>query len=211
MNALIILYFIKMTKRWLDLFFSIFGVIILSPFLLLFAALIKIASPGPVFYRGVRAGKIFKPFRIFKFRTMVMGAEEIGGPSTAEDDPRVTKIGKFLRRFKLDELPQLFNVIKGEMSLVGPRPEVLEYAELYRGKPEEIVYSIKPGMSDYASLWDINEGEILKGAKSTEETERIYLEKIRPEKVRLQMKYVREKSLITDIKIILLTIKKIVI
>ncbi|OGM91163.1 sugar transferase [Candidatus Wolfebacteria bacterium RIFCSPLOWO2_01_FULL_45_19] len=200
-----------MTKRWLDLFFSIFGVIILSPFLLLFAALIKIASPGPVFYRGVRAGKIFKPFRIFKFRTMVMGAEEIGGPSTAEDDPRVTKIGKFLRRFKLDELPQLFNVIKGEMSLVGPRPEVLEYAELYRGKPEEIVYSIKPGMSDYASLWDINEGEILKGAKSTEETERIYLEKIRPEKVRLQMKYVREKSLITDIKIILLTIKKIVI
>ena len=211
MNALIILYFIKMAKRWLDLFFSIFGVIILSPFLLLFAALIKIASPGPVFYRGVRAGKIFKPFRIFKFRTMVMGAEEIGGPSTAEDDPRVTKIGKFLRRFKLDELPQLFNVIKGEMSLVGPRPEVLEYAELYRGKPEEIVYSIKPGMSDYASLWDINEGEILKGAKSTEETERIYLEKIRPEKVRLQMKYVREKSLITDIKIILLTIKKIVI
>ena len=87
----------------------------------------------------------------------------------------------------------------------------MEYAELYRGKPEEIVYSIKPGMSDYASLWDINEGEILKGAKSTEETERIYLEKIRPEKVRLQMKYVREKSLITDIKIILLTIKKIVI
>ena len=140
---------------------------------------------------------------------MVVNAEDIDGPSTREGDPRVTKIGAFLRRFKLDELPQLFNVIHGEMSLVGPRPEVLEYAELYKDRPEEIVYSVKPGMTDYASILDINEGEILKDAKTTEETEKIYLEKIRPEKVRLQMKYIKEMSFWTDIKIIFLTFKKI--
>lgn len=198
-----------MIKKIFDLFFALPGLIVLSPFLILIAILIKANSPGPVFYRGTRMGKDFKPFRIFKFRTMAANAEAVGGPSTPEDDPRVTKIGKFLRRFKLDELPQLLNVLKGEMSLVGPRPEVPEYARLYKGKPEEIVYTVKPGVTDYASLWNIQEGEILKGAKNTEEAERMYLEKIRPEKIRLQMKYVKEMSLWTDIKIILLTFKKI--
>lgn len=195
-------------KRLFDLIFASIGLVPLSPLLLAFALWIKLDSPGPVFYRGIRAGKNFKPFRIYKFRSMVINAEQIGGPSTPLDDSRVTKSGKFLRRFKLDELPQLINVVKGEMSLVGPRPEIMEYAKLYTGE-EKIVYSVRPGMTDYASLWNIDEGAYLAGAKTTEEAERKYLEELRPEKVRLQMKYVKEMSLWADIKIILLTLRKI--
>ncbi len=198
-----------MIKRLFDIFFSGLGLLLLSPFLFTFALIIKFTSSGPVFYRGVRVGKNFKKFKIYKFRTMVINAEKIGGPSTREEDPRITKIGKFLRKYKLDELPQLINVFKGEISLVGPRPEVPEYADLYQGD-EEIVYSIKPGMTDYASLWNIDEGGALKDAKDTEETEKIYLEKIRPEKVRLQMKYVKEMSLWTDVKIIFKTLFKMI-
>ncbi len=198
-----------MIKRLFDLIFSSFGLTIFSPLLLAFAIIIKLTSPGPVFYRGVRAGKNFKPFRIFKFRSMVANAEQIGGPNSPGDDPRLTRIGKFLRHYKLDELPQLLNVFKGEMSLVGPRPEVMEYAQLYKGE-EKIVYTIKPGMADFASLWNIHEEEILRGAKDDAEAEKIYLEQIRPEKVRLQVKYVKEMSLWTDIKIILLTLKGII-
>ena len=195
-----------MIKRLFDLFFSLIGVIVLSPLLLIIAILIKISSPGPVFYRGLRAGKNFKPFKIFKFRTMKAEAEKLGGPSTAGDDPRLTRIGKFLRKWKIDELPQLLNVIKGEISLVGPRPEVLEYAKLYQGE-EKIVYTIKPGITDFASLWDVHEEEILKGSPDPEKT---YLEKIRPEKVKLQMKYLKEMSLYTDIKIIWRTLLKLI-
>ena len=195
-----------MIKRLFDLFFSLIGVIVLSPLLLIIAILIKISSPGPVFYRGLRAGKNFKPFKIFKFRTMKAEAEKLGGPSTAGDDPRLTRIGKFLKKWKIDELPQLLNVIKGEISLVGPRPEVLEYAKLYQGE-EKIVYTIKPGITDFASLWDVHEEEILKGSPDPEKT---YLEKIRPEKVKLQMKYVKEMSLYTDIKIIWRTLLKLI-
>lgn len=197
-----------MIKRLFDLVLSAVGLILLSPFLIAFALWIKLDSPGPVFYRGVRAGKNFKPFRIYKFRSMVVNAEQIGGPSTPGDDPRLTKSGKFLRAYKLDEVPQLINILKGEMSLVGPRPEVMEYAKLYTGE-EKIVYSIKPGMTDYASLWNIDEGAVLAGAKTTEEAEKKYLEEIRPEKVRLQMKYVKEMSLWTDVKIFWLTLKSI--
>lgn len=197
-----------MIKRLFDLILSTIGLILLSPFLIAFAIWIKLDSPGPVFYRGVRAGKNFKPFRIFKFRSMVVNAEQVGGPSTPGDDSRVTKSGKFLRKYKLDELPQLINIVKGEMSLVGPRPEVIEYAKLYTGE-EKIVYTIKPGMTDYASLWNIDEGTVLAGAKSTEEAEQKYLKEIRPEKIRLQMKYVKEMSFWTDLKIFLLTVKSI--
>ncbi len=195
-------------KRLFDLILASIGLLLLSPLFVAFALWIKLDSPGPVFYRGVRAGKSFELFRIFKFRSMVVGADQIGGPSTAGDDVRVTKSGKFLRRFKFDELPQLINVLKGEMSLVGPRPEVMEYAKLYTGE-EKIVYTIKPGMTDYASLWNIDEGAYLAGAKTTEEAEKKYLKELRPEKVRLQMKYVKEMSLWTDIKIILLTLRGI--
>ena len=138
---------------------------------------------------------------------MVANADQIGGDNSPADDPRLTKIGKFMKRYKLDELPQLINVLKGEMSLVGPRPEVLRYAILYKGE-EKIVYSVKPGMTDYASIWNIHEEELQRGAND-EEADRIYAEEIRPEKVRLQMKYVKEMSLWTDIKMILRTLKSI--
>lgn len=196
-----------MVKRLLDIFFSSTSLILLSPLLLAFAIWIKLDSPGPVFYRAVRAGKNFKPFRMFKFRSMVANADQIGGENSPADDPRLTKVGKFMKRYKLDELPQLINVLTGEMSLVGPRPEVLRYANLYEGE-EKIVYSVKPGMTDYASIWNIHEEELQRGADD-EEADRIYAEEIRPEKVRLQMKYVKEMSLWTDIKIMLLTVKKI--
>jgi len=197
-----------MSKRLFDIFFSGLGLIILSPLFLALAVWIKLDSPGPVFYRGVRMGKDWKTFRIFKFRSMVQNAEQIGGPSTREGDPRLTPSGRFMRKWKLDELPQLINVFLGDMSLVGPRPEAVEYANMYKGE-ERIVYTVKPGITDYASLWNFHEEEALAEAKDTAEAEKIYLEKIRPEKVRLQMKYVREKSLITDIKIIFETIKKL--
>ena len=144
---------------------------------------------------------------MFKFRSMVVNADQIGGENSPADDLRLTKIGKFMKRYKLDELPQLINVLRGEMSLVGPRPEVLRYAILYKGA-EKIVYSVKPGMTDYASIWNIHEEELQRGADDAE-ADRIYAEEIRPEKIRLQMKYVKEMSFWTDIKIILLTIKKI--
>ena len=194
-----------MIKRLFDFFCSLIGVIILSPILLIISLAIKFGSPGPILYHGLRIGKDKKPFKIYKFRTLVINADKIGGPSTSDDDPRLIKIGKFLRKYKLDELPQLFNVIKGEMSLVGPRPEVPEYAKLYKNE-EQIVFSVKPGITDLASLWNDNEGAILKGSPDPEKT---YLEQIRPEKVRLQIKYVKEKSFIGDLKIIFKTLKKI--
>lgn len=198
----------RFVKRSLDLVLALFGTIILSPVLLIIMVAISCDSRGPIFYRGIRIGKNWKPFKIFKFRTMVTNAEKYGGASTRDGDPRVTRVGTFLRRKKLDELPQLFNVVLGEMSIVGPRPEVPEYATLYTGE-EKLVYTVRPGITDFASLWDSNEGERLAKAETTEETERIYIEEIRPEKVRLQMKYVSEMSIATDIKIILQTIKKL--
>ena len=178
----------------------------LLPLLLVIAVIIKITSPGPVFYRGERVGKDGKVFRIFKFRTMVANADKIGGFSTAGDDPRLTKVGKFLKRFQLDELPQLINVLKGEMSLVGPRPEVPFYVNMMTEEERKIILSIKPGITDWASLWNFHEGEVLRGSADPEKD---YMEKIRPKKLRLQIKYVKERTFWTDIKIILKTILKI--
>lgn len=195
-----------MIKRIFDLLFSLLGLIVASPLLFGIALAIKIGSDGPVFYRGLRVGQYGKPFRIYKFRTMVINAEKLGGPSTADDDPRITPIGKWLRRRKLDELPQLINVLKGEMSFVGPRPEVKEVTDLYTEK-EKPLLQLKPGITDYASLWNINEGEILKGSKDPHKT---YMEKIWPKKVQLQLTYLKEQSLFTDVKIILKTIKHVI-
>jgi len=194
-----------MIKNLFDFFCSLIGVIVLSPILLIISLSIKLSSSGPIFYHSLRIGKNKKPFKVYKFRTLVVNADKIGGPSTSDDDPRLTKIGKFLRKYKLDELPQLFNVIKGEMSLVGPRPEVPEYAKLYKDK-EQIIFSVKPGITDLASLWNSDEGAILKGSPDPEKT---YLEKIRPEKVRLQIKYIKEKSFFGDLKIIFKTLNKL--
>lgn len=196
-----------MLKRLFDIIFSFLGLIILSPLLIVIAVLIKAGSSGPVFFRGERIGKSAKPFRIYKFRTMVNNADKLGGPSTASDDPRLTKIGIFLKKYQLDELPQLINVLKGEMSLVGPRPEVKVYVDMMTDKEKKDILSVKPGMTDFASVWNFHEGEVLKGSS---DPEKAYMEKIRPEKIRLQVKYINEMSFITDIKIIFQTIGKII-
>ena len=175
------------------------------PFLIFFSIVIKLNSKGPVFYRGKRIGRYGKPFRIYKFRTMVVDAENLGGPSTADNDSRITKIGKFLRKYKLDELPQLINVLKGEMSFVGPRPEVQHYVDMFT-EEEKAILNVRPGITDWASLWNPDEGAMLKGTKDPEKT---YMEKIRPEKIKLQMKYVKNHSFLVDLKIILLTIKTV--
>jgi len=195
-----------MAKRLFDIIFSLFGLIIMCPLFLIVAFAVKLTSPGPVFFRGGRIGKNGKPFRIFKFRTMVDRADKMGGPSTAADDPRLTKIGLFLKRFQMDELPQLINVLKGEMSLVGPRPEVKMYVDMLSDEQRKIILSVRPGMTDWASLWNFHESEILKGSKDPEKT---YMEKIRPEKIRLQIKYVQNHSFLVDLKIIIKTIIKI--
>ena len=181
---------------------SFFGFVVVSPVLLAIAILIKKEDGGPVFFRGVRVGRFGKPFRIFKFRTMVLNAEKLGGPSTADDDPRITRVGKFVRKFKLDELPQLINVLKGEMSIVGPRPEVQMYVDMFT-EEEKAILSVRPGITDWASIWNPDEGAILAGSPDPEKT---YMEKIRPEKIRLQLKYVRKRSFWNDLKIIAETI-----
>ena len=195
-----------MLKRAFDFVSSLVGLILVSPVLVTIATLIKREDGGPVFYRGVRVGRFGKPFRIFKFRTMVLNAEKLGGPSTADDDPRITRVGKFIRKFKLDELPQLINVLKGEMSIVGPRPEVQMYVDMFT-EEEKAILSVRPGITDWASIWNPDEGAILAGSSDPEKT---YMEKIRPEKIRLQLKYVRERSLWVDLKIILWTLRAVV-
>ena len=195
-----------MTKRLFDFVFSLLGILIFSPIFIIIALTIKLDSKGSVFYRGLRVGKQGRSFRIYKFRTMVFNAEEIGGPSTASDDPRLTKISNFLKKYQLDELPQFINVIKGEMSFVGPRPEVKRYIDMLSEEEKKLVLSIRPGMTDFASLWNFHEGEILKGSPDPEKT---YIEKIRPKKIELQLKYVKEKNFWLDIKLIFKTIVKI--
>ncbi|MEK7308594.1 MAG: sugar transferase [Nitrospirota bacterium] len=194
-----------MLKRLFDIVFSLLGFIVLSPILLVVAILIKKESGSPVFYRGVRVGKNGEQFEMFKFKTMVVNADKIGGPSTADDDLRLLKIGKFLRKYKLDELPQLINVLKGEMSFVGPRPEVPFYVDMFTEEEKKIL-TVKPGITDWASLWNSDEGAILAGSPDPEKT---YMEKIRPEKIRLQLKYVNKHNFPIDLKIIFLTLLKI--
>ena len=196
----------RMAKRIFDILFSIVGLIFVSPLLLTICILIKHEDGGPVFYRGLRVGKKGTLFKIYKFRSMVVNAEKIGGSSTADDDPRITKIGKFVRKYKLDELPQFINVLKGEMSFVGPRPEVQHYVNMFT-KEEKSILMVSPGITDWASLWNSDEGAILAGSPDPERT---YMEEIRPEKIRLQLKYVKERSFFTDISIILQTIGKVI-
>jgi lipopolysaccharide/colanic/teichoic acid biosynthesis glycosyltransferase len=195
-----------MTKRLFDIVFSLIGLIVSAILFLIISVYVKLEDKGPVFYRGIRIGRSGKSFKIFKFRTMVVNADKIGGPSTADDDPRVTRIGKFIRKCKLDELPQLINVLKGEMSFVGPRPEVPFYVNMFT-KEEKKILSVKPGITDWASLWNSDEGAILAGSSDPEKT---YMEKIRPEKLRLQLKYVKERSFFKDIGIILQTALKVI-
>lgn len=193
-------------KRIFDIVFSIIGLVLFFPLFIGVAILIKLNSRGPVFFTQIRIGQNFKPFRLYKFRTMRVDASEKGLPISAEGDPRITKFGRFLRKTKIDELPQLLNVLKGDMSLVGPRPEVEKYVNQYREDYEEIL-KIRPGMTDIASLAYSNEEAILKDKKNPEE---YYIHVLLPEKIKLAKEYVRRASLIYDLKLIFLTIFKLV-
>ena len=195
-----------MAKRVFDLICAIMGLLIIGPLLAIIALFIKLEDNGPVFYRGSRIGRYKIPFNIFKFRSMVVNADQIGGSSTGDDDPRITKIGKLLRKYKLDELPQLFNVLFGDMSIVGPRPEVQYYVDMYT-EDEKIILSARPGITDWASLWNSDEGVLLAGV---EDPDKVYLEEIRPEKLRLQMEYVQKRNLWVDLVIIVQTIITII-
>jgi len=195
----------QLVKRSVDLFLSALGLILISPLLFLIVVGIKLDSDGPVFYRGVRTGRYGKPFRIWKFRSMVVGLESLGG-TTGKDDPRVTRIGKILRRNKLDELPQLMNVLAGDMSLVGPRPELDEHTSAYEGE-EKLILSVRPGITDYASIQFRNLNELV----GSEEPHRVFIEKFRPEKNRLRLAYVRQQSLREDMKILLKTLACIIL
>jgi len=196
-----------LAKRLLDLILSVAALVLILPFLMAIALIAKLTSPGPVLYRGKRIGLHGRPFFILKFRTMVPNAELLGGSATAADDPRLTRVGTFLRRFKLDELPQLLNVIKGEMSLVGPRPEVQKYVDLYSSEEKQIL-TVLPGITDWASIWNSNEAAVLEGSRNPEKT---YEELIRPTKLALQLHYVRNQSLATDVKILICTMRKLIV
>jgi lipopolysaccharide/colanic/teichoic acid biosynthesis glycosyltransferase len=196
----------SIVKRVFDILFSLTGLLLALPLMLAIAVLIKLDSKGPVFYRGFRVGKDGEPFEMFKFRTMVVNADQIGGSSTPNDDPRITQIGRFLRKQKLDELPQLINVLRGDMSVVGPRPQVQWAVDEYTVEEEQVL-SVRPGITDYASLRFSNEGEILEGSANPDKD---YMEKIHPEKMRLSLEYVKNRSLLIDIKIIIQTIGAII-
>jgi lipopolysaccharide/colanic/teichoic acid biosynthesis glycosyltransferase len=193
-------------KRVMDIALAATALLLLAPLLVLLAAWIALADPGPVLYGGTRVGRGGKPFRMLKFRTMVVNAEKIGPSSTSGDDPRITAPGRMLRRFKLDELPQLLNVLRGDMSIVGPRPQVQWAVDLY-SEEERHLLSVRPGITDFASLKFRNEAEILRGSA---DPDRDYLLKIAPLKIELGLHYVRNPSLATDVKIILATALSIV-
>ena len=194
-----------MFKRLLDISASLAGLVVFSPLLLAVALWVKVDSPGPVFYRGRRAGRKNIPFGIYKFRSMVVNADRIGGSSTSGEDPRVTRSGRFIRRYKVDELSQLLNVLKGDMSLVGPRPEITSYTDKYEGDMRRIL-DVRPGITDWASIWNADEGGVLAGAK---DPDRAYEILIQPTKLQLQLRYVRTRTLWMDIKIIFYTIRRI--
>lgn len=195
------------SKRLFDLFFSILGMLLLAPLFVFIGFWIKVDSHGPVFFRQERVGRFGKTFRIFKFRTMCLDAEAKGRQITVGEDPRITNSGRFLRQYKLDELPQLFNVITGEMSLVGPRPEVPRYVALYPTEVSELVLSVQPGITDYASIEYKNENTILGRAA---DPDRAYIEEVMPVKLMYYQRYVAERSLWVDSILILRTLKALI-
>jgi lipopolysaccharide/colanic/teichoic acid biosynthesis glycosyltransferase len=187
-----------MMKRSFDFTAALIGLSVLFPVVLIVSIWIKLDSSGPVFYRAERGGRGGKPFRIFKFRSMVTNADKIGGPSTSGADSRMTRSGRFIRSWKLDEVPQLINVLKGEMSLVGPRPEVMSKVSEYN-EEEKKTLELRPGITDWASIWNSDEGGILEGAVDADS---VYEEVIRPTKIKLQLFYRETRSFIGDLKII---------
>jgi len=195
------------TKRAFDVVLSSISLLFLSPFLVLAALLIKLESREPIFYKQLRVGLNGKPFYIYKFRTMEVGVEGKGPLITGANDPRLTRVGKLLRKIKLDEMPQLFNVLKGEMSLVGPRPEVSKYVELYTDEQKKIL-TVKPGMTDPATVHFRNEEDLLAQA---EDRENFYINEIMPIKLKLCLQYIENMSLPYDVKLIFLEILALIL
>ena len=192
-------------KRLFDIIASLVGIIILSPVFILMSILVAITSGFPVFYLQSRVGKANHDFKVFKFRTMFNNADQKGLLTVGGHDTRITPVGYFLRKYKLDELPQLFNVLFGSMSLVGPRPEVRKYVDMYNDEQKKVL-SVQPGITDYASLDYINENDLLAKSQNPEET---YIKEVMPAKLQLNLKYIQEAGLGTDLKLIFKTIGKV--
>lgn len=196
--------FNRVIKRIFDIVASGLGIIVLSPILLIIALIIKKESDGPVFFKQIRVGEKGRNFEILKYRTMVVDAENMGRQITVGNDNRITKIGGFLRKYKLDELPQLINVFKGDMSLVGPRPEVPRYVEMYNEEQRKVL-DVKPGITDLASIRYRDENELLGTAEDPDD---MYINTIMPDKLALNLEYINKSNVFFDIYIILKTIVK---
>jgi lipopolysaccharide/colanic/teichoic acid biosynthesis glycosyltransferase len=194
-----------MLKRLFDIFFSLAGILILLPFFIVIAICIVIDSRGGVFYSQERIGRGGAAFRLLKFRSMYSHADQAGLLTVGERDGRITRTGYFIRKYKIDEFPQLINVLKGEMSIVGPRPEVKKYVDMYSEEQRKVL-SVRPGLTDYASIEYSRESELLGKAA---DPEKVYVEEVMPAKLALNMNYIREKNLLTDVKIIFRTFIKI--
>jgi len=194
-------------KRIFDVVFATLCLVLFSPILILIAILIKLDSKGPVIFKQIRVGRNMKDFHLAKFRTMYVIQGNNSLLTIGNRDNRITRIGYWLRKYKLDELPQLLNVLKGQMSFVGPRPEVRKYVNLYN-EEQRYVLSVKPGITDWASVEFCNENELLKHA---EDPETYYIERIIPAKIKQNMRYINHNDILTDFKIIWLTINRIVI
>jgi lipopolysaccharide/colanic/teichoic acid biosynthesis glycosyltransferase len=192
-------------KRLFDFFASLIGLILISPILLVIGLIIVIGSKGPVFYIQKRIGKHAVPFNLYKFRSMKVGSDKKGLLTLGDNDVRVTKIGYFIRKYKIDELPQLINVLKGDMSLVGPRPEVSKYVELYNNFQKQIL-SVKPGITDRASIKYRDEAEML---TKQEDPETFYIKQIMPDKVEINIEYIKNANFFSDINVIFSTVFKI--
>ncbi len=194
-----------MITRAFDIAVAFLGLFLLSPLLLLAALLIKLDSSGPIFFRQERMGRGFRIFFIYKLRTMVQDAPRKGGPITSDGDPRITRVGRLLRKTKIDELPQLINVLKGEMSFVGPRPEVRQYVELFRQDYEEIL-KIRPGITDMATIKFRDEEVVLALSENPEEE---YLRHVLPDKIKLAKDYLERSSFLFDLALVLRTLPKL--
>ena len=195
-----------MIKRGIDILFSLIGLICLFPFFIFISFFIFITSKGGVFFVQLRVGKNNKDFKLYKFRTMFLNSDSKGLLTVGNNDKRITKLGYYLRKNKLDELPQLINVLNGTMSLVGPRPEVRKYVNLYNSEQKSIL-DVKPGITDFASLMYFNENEILANSVNPEQT---YINEIMPIKLELNKQYINEMTLLTDLKIIFKTFIKLI-
>lgn len=191
--------------RLFDILISFFGLLVLSPVLIIVALIIVIDDPGPVFYRQLRVGRYGRDFRIFKFRSMRVNADKAGLITVGDRDPRVTRAGYYIRKYKIDELPQLLNVLIGDMSLVGPRPEVRRYVDLYTDEQRRVL-SVRPGITDYASIEYVDENRLLAASDNPDKT---YIDEIMPAKIALNMRYINHPTLGEYLRILFLTIKAI--